>query len=72
MSAARDLGTGAELDESLIAAAISIVSTQANDTPNDVTMAAITMARCGLVSVRFSTWLAWMHAVGCFFRRDFS
>eukprot|EP00903_Cladosiphon_okamuranus_P007941 g7666.t1 len=42
--AAKDLGPGVELDESLVAAAISIVSTQANDTPNDVTMAAITMA----------------------------
>lgn len=52
---AKDLGPGVELDDSLVAAAISIVSTQANDTPNDVTMAAITMARCGCVTA--SDWV---------------
>lgn len=57
VSAAKDLGPETELDESLVAAAISIVSTHANDTQNDVTMAAITIARCGRVSLLFLVWL---------------
>lgn len=47
-----DVGGGEEppavvrVDESILSAAISIVSTSVPDTSNDVTMAAIKMARC--------------------------